>query len=1142
MASLRPPTPRKPSARLGATIELLLVLVGVPVALVATLGRRAVFRVPHLPTLGALQQFWLAPAEQRVFALAHVALWVGLALWAYCVLAFVLSVIGQIAYRLRLGGPSSAVLRMRNWVVPASVRLILDSVFVAALVVPNTRASASVAAMPARPVAAQVVPPAGAPQGGAGVHGRRARLLANTSQAPAGTYTVRPGDTLSRIAEADSGSASAWPTLAQANPEISNPDLIHPGEVLDLPSAWPTRGGPAGSAPRTYVVQEGECLWSIAARVLGPAASDHEIGALSTNIFQANRNRVVGPFGERMERPRSIEAGWTLIIPAVSSIGPAPTSQVAPVPAAPDPVDPSVIPPDPAAPPAAGDGSASRLPSMATPTPSHSPVTATPAKEASRVEPVAGIGEAPTPDVSPSTATGSPHPLSPAPRGPQVPTHTPPDKGRGVHVPGGFYIPVAAAAGLLALWLRARAQRLRRWSSRDLGPEPLPGPVTQALFRAETVPALDLVGPLTHRLVEIWRAHNGRVPRILAAWEQGDSVRFLLSGEGSTPADSADDETGVQVRFLPTVTSTRDRGTEALEGTERSGQAPLVADVQAIWAVATGPRLPRTRRGIFAFVDGLLVPIAERPPRQEGAAESIDTGWLHLPLLGEPLGISGSDTEPVAEALVVAAALRPREGELRLVAVGDVLKGMEIPDGIDLPPVERLTSRKRSAALRHQLEEQLVARRESFDAKGIKTFAEWAALVPDDRFDAWILVLDAEKATEWSDLLEQGSDLGIAALVLGGDAPCVSRRLVAEGGALRAAIPGFGDLADLTPFVLPEGALQEVADIARGPAEEDEPLADAPVLSSEAPPAEAVRLFVLGGLRVEAAGPDDEAATRPKRAKSRELIAYLAYMAVHDRDDDGWVSKGNLCNVLWPRADASYLDVCVADARKWLEGPRRPGATTSLIQQADGKYRLDRQRVWIDLAAFEAKVQEARASADPEQTLREALALYRGDLLDSQEQGERERFSWVQDLGFRINVRKRYHWALAQLSDVLQATGRPAEALELLEPALRRSLCEELECKAMTCEGELQPRGLGDRQAVMQRWERLCSRLEKDLGADPVPSTCEVYDQVLRQTERSSSAAPRAPSHRYGGAGAGVRLVTPFIDEPRPRRNGFGGR
>lgn len=50
------------------------------------------------------------------------------------------------------------------------------------------------------------------------------------------TYTVKPGDTLSKISKAHLGDANAYMKIYEANrDQLSNPDLIKPGQVLRLP-------------------------------------------------------------------------------------------------------------------------------------------------------------------------------------------------------------------------------------------------------------------------------------------------------------------------------------------------------------------------------------------------------------------------------------------------------------------------------------------------------------------------------------------------------------------------------------------------------------------------------------------------------------------------------------------------------------------------------------------------------------------------------------------------------------------------------------------------------------------------------------------------------------------------------------------
>ena len=64
-----------------------------------------------------------------------------------------------------------------------------------------------------------------------------------SSSAPAAepaqrTYTVVAGDSLSKIAKRFYGDANQWRRIFEANRDkIQNPDLIHPGQVLNIPEA-----------------------------------------------------------------------------------------------------------------------------------------------------------------------------------------------------------------------------------------------------------------------------------------------------------------------------------------------------------------------------------------------------------------------------------------------------------------------------------------------------------------------------------------------------------------------------------------------------------------------------------------------------------------------------------------------------------------------------------------------------------------------------------------------------------------------------------------------------------------------------------------------------------------------------------------
>lgn len=65
-------------------------------------------------------------------------------------------------------------------------------------------------------------------------------------------YTVKPGDTLSSIAQ--DFSLLSYIQILRVNPEISNPNMIYPGQVINIPRLTPMS---------TYMVRSGDTLGNI---------------------------------------------------------------------------------------------------------------------------------------------------------------------------------------------------------------------------------------------------------------------------------------------------------------------------------------------------------------------------------------------------------------------------------------------------------------------------------------------------------------------------------------------------------------------------------------------------------------------------------------------------------------------------------------------------------------------------------------------------------------------------------------------------------------------------------------------------------------------------------------------------------------
>lgn len=116
------------------------------------------------------------------------------------------------------------------------------------------------------------------------------------------TYTVKPGDTLSAIAQDELGSAGLWPSLCHAN-RIRDCDLIFPDQRLTLDLGRPvTQARPAARVEPSRFVGGGtlsygglEALWESAggpswAAPTAACIAEHESGG---------RQYATGPYLER---------------------------------------------------------------------------------------------------------------------------------------------------------------------------------------------------------------------------------------------------------------------------------------------------------------------------------------------------------------------------------------------------------------------------------------------------------------------------------------------------------------------------------------------------------------------------------------------------------------------------------------------------------------------------------------------------------------------------------------------------------------------------------------------------------------------------------------------------------------------------
>ncbi|MFT7668770.1 MAG: nucleoid-associated protein YgaU [Planctomycetota bacterium] len=129
------------------------------------------------------------------------------------------------------------------------------------------------------------------------------------------TYKVKPGDTLSQIAEGELGSSRRWGEIQTLNGDI-DPSSIYVGMILKMPTggtvasnskrvstkSQPSKTTQSGKASGYYTIMPGDSLSMISQNLLGKASRWNEIVALNPGLdadvlISGQRLRV--PIGKR---------------------------------------------------------------------------------------------------------------------------------------------------------------------------------------------------------------------------------------------------------------------------------------------------------------------------------------------------------------------------------------------------------------------------------------------------------------------------------------------------------------------------------------------------------------------------------------------------------------------------------------------------------------------------------------------------------------------------------------------------------------------------------------------------------------------------------------------------------------------------
>ncbi|MCA1567764.1 MAG: tetratricopeptide repeat protein [Acidobacteria bacterium] len=262
-----------------------------------------------------------------------------------------------------------------------------------------------------------------------------------------------------------------------------------------------------------------------------------------------------------------------------------------------------------------------------------------------------------------------------------------------------------------------------------------------------------------------------------------------------------------------------------------------------------------------------------------------------------------------------------------------------------------------------------------------------------------------------------------------------------------------------------------------------------PSRSASARPASDLTLNMLGLVEIyrDPARPLAPDAWTSKRA--RDILCFIASRQ-HRR-----ASKDTLVDMFWRDDDAESVEKkfhpTISYIRKALNSNQF--LRQNFLLYKDGDYLLNPDFSYqLDVEDFDALVAEAAGAHRRGQTERclqayeEAVALYRGEFM----QGTHD--EWVEEK--RSYYRDQYLRMLEKLAAAAQGAGEWERSLSLAQKILRDDpFREEVHCRVMRAQA-----ALGNRVAVKEQYETLCSLLLKELGVEPAQETKRVYGESVK--------------------------------------------
>lgn len=257
----------------------------------------------------------------------------------------------------------------------------------------------------------------------------------------------------------------------------------------------------------------------------------------------------------------------------------------------------------------------------------------------------------------------------------------------------------------------------------------------------------------------------------------------------------------------------------------------------------------------------------------------------------------------------------------------------------------------------------------------------------------------------------------------------------------------------------------------------------------------------MSGFRLLLLGvPEIEQAEKPLVLPTRKLLGLVAYLAL-----EGPTPRAKLADLFWSE---SGEEGARGNLRRELNRLRHTPIAEQLLTERD---LLKLSEVQTDVAEF-----WARLKAEDFET---ALALYRGPLLEGLELTGATGFEeWL--FQKREELTQIWRNALSRQAEKLEASHDLRGALAARLELLREDELQELHHREVMRLHAL----LGEREAALERFERLRGLLGRELHLDPLPETVELAERI-RSAQVAVAERPVAPHTTIPAAALNPPLI-----------------